>query len=145
MLRGYRIMRKLSLKQLIERKISRCWKRNVFVRNDFAKMGGYDQVGRVLLEQTKEGKLINIGYGLYAKARINRLTGDIMLASKGGFIQVAREALDVLGVKWEISEAEQRYNKKLTTQIPIELGVIIKIRCNRTIRIAKNKLQVSRG
>jgi hypothetical protein len=36
---------------------------------------------------SKEGKLIRIGYGLYAKARTNHITGLPMLASDGGFEQ----------------------------------------------------------
>ena len=126
-------MARIALKQKIETKISRCWKRNVFTRKDFESLGGYDQVGRALLALTREGRLIRIGYGLYAKARPNRLTGNIMLSSDGGFIGVAREALDLLGVKWEPSEAEQRYNDDLTTQVPVNLGVVIKGRFNRKI------------
>ena len=127
-------MVRVTLKQKVERKIARCWKRNVFTRKDFEILGGYDQVGRALLQLEKEGKLIKLGYGLYAKARINSLTGEKMIASKEGFIGAAREALDLLGVSWDISEAEQRYNDGLTTQIPINMGVIITDRFNRKIK-----------
>ena len=126
-------MAKISLKQQIKRQLSRCWKRNIFVREDFAKFGGYDQVGRALLELTKEGELLRIGYGLYAKARKNRLTNRPMLACEGGFIEAAREALDLLGVKWSPSELEEKYNSNLTTQIPINPKVNIKGRFNRKI------------
>lgn len=135
-------MRKIPLKLKIESKITRCWKRNVFTRNDFKDLGGYDQIGRALLELTKEAKLVRIAYGLYAKARPNRLTGKVMLNK--GFIEIAREALDVLKVKWELSEAEQRYNANLTTQIPINPSVAIKSRFNRKIATEDGfKLKIS--
>ena len=49
---------------------------------------------------SREGKLLKIGYGLYAKARINRITGKPMLAAEGGFTAISREALSRLGVNW---------------------------------------------
>ena len=124
----------MTLKQKIERKIDRCPDRCVFMRKDFAKIGGYDQVGRALLQLTSENKLVRMGYGLYARGRINSLSGEPMIDCEGGFIGAAREALDLLGVEWEISEAERLYNENLTTQVPVNSGVIIKDRFNRKIK-----------
>lgn len=107
-------------------------------------MGDYDQVGRALLTLTKEGSLIRIGYGLYAKARINRITGLLMIDSNGGFDGVAKEALDLLKVKWQPSRAQQYYNNG-STQIPTNTQVSIKGRFNRKIRTAKFSLQVKRS
>ena len=126
-------MANMTLKQKVERKIDRCPDRCVFMRKDFAKMGGYDQVGRALLQLTSENKLVRMGYGLYARARINSLSGEPMIDCDGGFIGAAREALDLLGVEWDISEAERLYNENLTTQVPMHSGVIIKERFNRKI------------
>jgi len=138
------MIKKASLKRQIEDKISRCWKRQVFARKDFIPMGDYDQVGRALLTLTKEGKLIRIGYGLYAKARTNRITGLPMIASDGGFEQVAKEALDLLDVEWQPSSMEQDYNSG-STQIPINAQVFIKGRFNRKIGTDKFSLQVQRN
>jgi hypothetical protein len=136
--------RKTPLKRQIEAQISRCWKRRVFTRKDFIPMGDYDQVGRALLTLTREGKLIRIGYGLYAKARINRITGLPMLASDGGFEQVAKEALDLLNVEWRPGSTEQDYNNG-STQIPINAQVFINSRFSRKIRTDKFSLQVQRN
>lgn len=68
-------MRRITLKSKIDAKIGRS-NRLVFVRSDFSTLGGYDQVGRALRSLVAEGKLITVGYGLYAKARLNRLTGE---------------------------------------------------------------------
>src|SRR3989338_7974945 len=97
-------MKRLTLKSRITLKIRRS-NRQVFVRSDFRKLGDYDQVGRVLRNLEAEGEIIKIGYGLYAKARINRLTGRKMLAAEGGFDQVALEALKRLQVNWEPTDA----------------------------------------
>ena len=60
-------------------------RRMVFLRDDFAALGGYDQVGRVLRQLEAQGRLVRIGKGLYAKARPNRITGKPMIAAPGGF------------------------------------------------------------
>ena len=136
--------KRISQKRQIESKISRCWKRNVFARKDFRAIGDYDQVGRVLLTLTREGKLIRIGYGLYAKARPNRITGLPMLAAAGGFDWVAKEALNLLDIKWRPSFSEQDYNAG-STQIPVNAQVFINSRLNRRIGTEKFKLQVKRN
>lgn len=85
------MFKSVSLKPLVEKKIFRCWKRNVFTRKDFIALGGYDQVGRALLSLTREGKLIRIGYGLYAKARKNRITGLPILLLKVALIRLQKK------------------------------------------------------
>lgn len=134
-------MPKISLKQLVEQQISRN-KQDVFLRADFEQLGGYDQVGRALRELVAEGKLLKIGYGLYAKARISSITGKPMLASKGGFKAVSEQALERLGVAWQPSDELVRYNKGETTQVPVNATVIVKKRFNRKISLRNMQLQV---
>lgn len=62
----------------------------------------------------------------------------------GSFDKLAKEALDLLGVKWQPSTAEQSYNASLTTQIPINTQVLINDRFNRTINVDNFKLRVQR-
>lgn len=138
------MLKKKSVESQVDSKISRSRKRNVFIRRDFASISDYDQIGRALLSLIRQGKLIRLGYGLYAKARKNRITGLPMLAAEGGFDQVAKEALTSLGVKWKPSIAEQNYNAGLTTQIPVNTQVLINGRFNRTIGTQQFKLQVQR-
>lgn len=137
--------KRVSIERQVESKIFRCWKRSVFTRKDFEALSDYDQIGRALLNLTRQGKLIRLGYGLYAKARTNRITGLPMIAAEGGFDQVAKEALTLLGVKWQPSIAEQNYNAGLTTQIPVNTQVLINDRFNRTIGTEQFKLQVQRN
>ncbi len=132
-------MKRLSLKLKIVTKISRS-RREVFLRSDFASLAGYDQIGRALRQLSSEGVLVKVGYGLYAKARPNRITGKPMLAAKGGFTQVAEEALSRLGVKWKPSKLAQDYQYG-STQIPANAEVIILGRFNRRIGTEKFELK----
>lgn len=79
----------------------------VLLREDFDDLGGYDQVGRALLNLTKKGKLIKIGYGLYAKAKVSSLTGNTVPAEP--LPVLARMAFDRLGVTALPSQAEIDY------------------------------------
>ncbi|MDX3772491.1 S-adenosylhomocysteine hydrolase [Chromatiaceae bacterium AAb-1] len=134
-------MTKLSLKQQVEQKLNRS-KRDVFLRADFEQLGGYDQVGRALRQLVAEGKLLKIGYGLYAKARLSSITGKPMLASVGGFKAVSEQALERLGVAWRPSDELVRYNKGETTQVPVNAKVIVKSRFNRKISLRNMQLQI---
>ena len=136
-------MKRLSLKSKISTKISRS-KREVFLRSDFENLAGYDQVGRALRQLTSEGTLLKVGYGLYAKARPNRITGKPMLSAEGGFSQVAQEALSRLGVKWQPSESVQAYQAG-AAQIPANAEVIILDRFNRRIGTEKFELQMAQA
>jgi hypothetical protein len=49
---------------------------DVFLRADFEDLGGYDQVGRALRKIEREGRLVRVGRGLYARARPSLTTGE---------------------------------------------------------------------
>jgi len=136
-------MARQSLKSRIKTRIQRS-RRNVFLRSDFERLGGYDQVGRALRTLVAEGRLIKIGYGLYAKARPNRLTGQPMLAADGGFSEIAEEALKRLGVKWKPAKAVMEYQKG-STQIPANAEVIVFDRFNRKIGNERFQLRVAKA
>ncbi len=133
-------MKNQTLKSKIHLKIHRSNKQ-VFLRSDFKKLSDYDQVGRALRNLEEDGELIRIGYGLYAKARINKLTGKKMLAAEGGFDQVAREALKRLRVNWEPSDAEKTYQRG-STQVPVNTQVVILERFSRKIGTDKYTLEL---
>jgi hypothetical protein len=84
-----------TLETLISKRIDR--KRgDVFLRADFADLGGYDQVGRVLLQFVRQGKLLKIGSGLYTRARPSTLDGTPTPVK--GLRALADEALRRLAV-----------------------------------------------
>ncbi len=103
----------------------------VFVREDFEDIGGYDQIGRILRQLAAEEKLIKIGYGLYAKAQRSPLTGEIVPVLP--LPDLAREALNRLGIQTGISKLTRDYNAGLTTQVPTGRKIAIKGRVSRKI------------
>lgn len=132
-------MNKYSLKTLVREKIRKAKKKNVFLRKDFEDLGGYKQVGRALTQLTKEGILLKIGYGLYAKARRNKLTGNPMLAADNGFAQVSEEALKRLKVNYKIAPIGTGND----TQVRTKSAVIIYDRFSRKIGTGKFQLRIT--
>jgi hypothetical protein len=121
---GQRMRSAGSAEERILRKIGRS-KRNVFLRDDFADFGSYVTVGRALRRLTDKARLVQIGYGLYAKGQVSPFTGKP--APLIGFARLAREALSRLGRKVESSSLEVAYNSGLSTQVPT----------GRTLRVDK--------
>lgn len=114
-------------------------KLNVFVREDFGDLAGYDQVGRALRQLAREGKILKIGYGLYAKARPSSLTGELVPVLP--LPALAKEAIERLGLKTYPSRLEQEYNAGRTTQVPTGRLIAVKGRISR--RIGYNGAYVS--
>jgi hypothetical protein len=111
----------------------------VLLREDFDDLGGYDQVGRALLALTKKGKLIKIGYGLYAKARVSLLTGNTVPAEP--LPALAQRALDRLGASPGPSRAATDYQEGRSTQVPT--GRLISVNKRISRKIAYNNIAVS--
>ena len=136
--------RQKTLRQRIETRIARKRGEDVFLPREFADLGGEDQVLRVLRILVLEKRLVRLGYGVYCRAIVSRLSGDPILFSQSGFIGAARQALTKLGVKWEPSEAERDYNEGRSTQIPINPVVRVKGRFSRRLRDGKQELVLAR-
>ena len=107
--------RKQTLREKIEHRIARKKGDDVFLTREFKKLGGEDQVLRALRKLVDDGRLVRLGYGVYGRAVMSRLSGKPMLYSPEGFSGVARQALDKLGVEWEPTEAERAYNEGRST------------------------------
>lgn len=101
-------------------KRSKC---SVFLRSDFKDIAGYDQIGRALRFLVREGQLLKIGYGLYVRARINRLTGQPMPDNPAGADGVVLEAMEKLGVDYELDGLTLKNMNGESTQIPAKVLV----------------------
>lgn len=134
-------MARATLKRQVATKIQRS-RKNVFLRKDFVRLGEYDQVGRALKSLADDGAVVKIGYGLYAKARFNRITGRPMVAAAGGFIEVAQEALNRLGVEWQPGASYTAYQEG-STQIPVNAELVISDRFSRKIGTDGQELRVA--
>lgn len=127
-----------TLEDRIAYRIARS-KLNVFVREDFEDLAGYDQVGRALRQLAREEAIIKIGYGLYAKAKTSSLTGALVPLLP--LPVLAKEAIERLGLKTYPSRLEQEYNAGRTTQVPTGRLIAVKGRISR--RIGYNGAYVS--
>lgn len=107
---------KCTLKSKMSYRIKR-GRRLVYLREDFADLGGYSQIGRALRQLVQEGLLIKIGQGLYVKTRPSTIN-PTKRAITASFKEVSREALTRLGIKWRPNDAELAYNDGSSTQNP---------------------------
>jgi len=106
-------------------------KSNILLREDFNDLAGYDQVGRALQSLVQKEKLVKIGYGLYAKARVSTLTGKVMPAAP--LPDLAKSALKRLGVTTGKTEAEKDYQTGRSTQVPTGRMISVDKRVSRKI------------
>ena len=128
----------------IEERIAKKRRDDVFLPREFRDLGGEDQVLRVLRGLVREKRLVRLGYGVYGRAIVSRLTGELLLYSPNGFVGAARQALTKLGVTWEPTEAERAYNEGRSTQVPVNPVVRVKGRFSRRLRDGNLELVLER-
>ena len=116
-----------SLQDRIEKRIAERGDAS-FLTREFADLGPERQVLRALAKTVAAGRLVRLGYGVYARAEPSPLSGLPMLVARQGFLDASRQALTKLGVSWEPGEWEQAYNAGRSTQIPVNAAVRIKNR-----------------
>jgi hypothetical protein len=132
-----------TLREKVETRIARM-RDEVFLTREFRDLGGEDQVLRVLRGLVREKRLLRLGYGVYGRAFVSRLSGAPILNSPNGFAGAARQALTKLGVEWEPTEAEKAYNEGRSTQVPVNPVVRIKGRFSRQLRYGNTELVLER-
>jgi hypothetical protein len=119
-----------TLAAKVSRRITRS-KANVFLRDDFTDLGEYDQVGRALKSLLDTGKLVRIGYGLYAKTRVSALTGETVPVAT--LPSLGQEALRRLKVKTVPAAADVAYREGRSTQVPTGRRIGVRSRISRRI------------
>ena len=124
----------MALKGTLENRVAYRIKRNAsaaFVRQDFADLGGYDQIGRVLRTLVRKGLLVSLGYGVYARAKTSSVSGQTI--PEKPLSDLAKEAMRKLGAQTKPSRAERRYNKGQSTQIPTGRVIGVNRRISRKL------------
>lgn len=123
----------LTTKQSIARVVARNTKRRaVFLRSDFAKYGSASRVTRALQDLQYEGKLIRLGYGVYAVARNSSITGARVPTKT--LAELAQEALTRLDADPQPGRAQQDYISGVTTQIPMGISFVTSKPVQRKLR-----------
>lgn len=135
-------MAKMTLEERIERTLTRS-KESVFVRSDFNKFGGYDQVGRALRQVMRKGLLVKGGYGVYVKARKSGITGAPVPVLP--LVEIGLKTLSKLGVEADLGRSAKAYLGGKTTQIPMATVVNVgKSRVSRKIGFGKQCIRFER-
>lgn len=135
--------RRGTLRERVETRIAER-RDDVVLPREFRDLGGEDQVLRALRTLVRDGKLVRLGYGVYGRAEVSRLSGRPMLAARGGFIDAARQALDKLGVSWEATEYQRAYNEGRSTQVPVNPALKVKGRFARRLKYQDAELRLER-
>ena len=112
----------MTIQSRIQTRVKRS-KRSVFLRSDFKDIADYDQVGRGLRNLVREGLLMKIGYGLYVRARVNRITGNLMPDNPAGADGVVIEVMEKLGVDYQFDELSNLNFSGNSTQIPAKVKI----------------------
>lgn len=115
----------MTIQSRIQTRVKRS-KRSVFLRSDFKDIADYDQVGRGLRNLVSDGLLMKIGYGLYVRARVNRITGKLMPDNAAGADGVVIEAMEKLGVDYQFDDLSNLNFSGESTQIPAKVKIIPK-------------------
>ena len=136
--------RRKTLRARIEERIARKTGDTVFLPREFADLSGEDQVLRALRGLVRDKQLVRLGYGVYGRAIISRLSGEPLLSTPTGLRGAAREVLTKLGVAWEPTDAERAYNERRTTQIPVNPAIKVKGRFSRRLREGNTELRLER-
>ena len=126
-------MKRNRLKSLEDRIAYRVERKrgSVFLREDFGDLADYDQVGRGLRRLVAKGKLVKIGYGLYARATRSPLSGNTV--PEKSLPSLAAEALKRLKVEVRPSRETRAYNTGTSTQVPTGRVLAVKGRISRKI------------
>ena len=94
---------------------------DVFLRSHFDRFGSKSRVTRAIQDLIKDGKLVRLGYGVYAKARPSSITGSPI--PRKVLESLVEEALNALSVKFELGSARADYAAGRTTQIPMAVTI----------------------
>ena len=87
------------------------------------------------------GFIIKIAHGLFAKAELMNIPGrETQAVLTESFEAVATQALDKLGVQWELGAAIRDYNEGKTTQVPVVFSVRLKSRFRGSIHAEGREL-----
>jgi hypothetical protein len=104
------------------------------------------RLNRALHAFIDEGIITKISHGLFAKAEPMAIPGrGTQAVLTESFEAVATEALDKLGVKWELGSAIRDYNEGKTTQVPAVFSVRLKSRFRGSIHAEGRKLVFEGG
>ncbi len=105
----------MIVKDRVKRSVeNRCG--DVFLRSEFGRFGSPAQVGRALAQLVREGVIVRLGLGVYARAKPSVLTGKPIPARP--LEVLAPEVLRKFGVTVMPSRLTEDYNAGRSSRLP---------------------------
>jgi hypothetical protein len=135
-------MRADTIEAQLAKRIRRT-KRTVFLRADLADLGKYDRIGRALGRLVKQGVVIRIGQGVYARAVPSPV--DTTPVPTKGVSELMTEALARLGIQARPTRLQTEYNAGRTTQVPTGRVIGVDRRVRRKLGYNGCKFRFERG
>jgi len=90
----------------------------IIMRSDFTLMGSQSQISRLLADFVSEGRLVRLGYGIFAKARISSISGKAV--PREPLEVLAQEAFRRLMIEAKPGKAQKEYASGQSTQVPVQ-------------------------
>lgn len=114
---------------------------DVVLRSDVAAFADPRQISRALNRLVQSGRLVKLGYGVYAKLARSEIAQTTYL--KEGVLPTMRAVLNRLNIRWEPSPEELDYQTGRSTQIPVNPTTKLKDRFRRQLRY--HDMELTRG
>lgn len=108
---------RLNMKERMIRSIT-MRRGEIIMRSDFTRMGSQSQISRLLADFVSEGRLVRLGYGIFAKARISSISGKAV--PREPLEVLAQEAFRRLMIEAKPGKAQREYASGQSTQVPIQ-------------------------
>ena len=129
---------KTSTKTRIAQSITRS-SRDIFLRSELATFGTPSRVTRAINELIRAGKIMRLGYGIYAKTEPSVVTGNPV--PRKVLETLTKEAFNSLHIPIELGKARADYAEGKTTQIPMSVVVSTgKKRVSRKLRLGNREV-----
>lgn len=90
----------------------------IIMRSDFTRMGSQSQISRLLADFVSEGRLVRLGYGIFAKSRISSISGKAV--PREPLEVLAQEAFRRLMIEAKPGKAQREYASGQSTQVPVQ-------------------------
>lgn len=114
---------------------------DIVLRSDVADIADSRQISRALNRLVQSERLVKLGYGVYAKLVRSEIAQTTYLQE--GVLPTLRAALTRLNIRWEPSPEEQDYQRKRSTQIPVNPTTKLKDRFRR--QLCYHDVELTRG
>jgi hypothetical protein len=122
--------RNITLEKRVRYRINRS-KDSTFIPKDFSDLSDRDKVLRILRKLIKENKILRIGQGVYARAKISTITNKPV--PEKNLRALAITALKKSGVSILPTRMEKEYNEGKSTQVPTGLVIGVNKRVSKKI------------